>query len=145
MSWNIKEIQEAARKINLSDENLLNLLGALPKIRTSKENKCIHMYFSLAAQELNEIGHSFSFVGLKGQIIETQWTGELFKNTIWKQLLSVLTDKDSTTKSTNADIKLVYEALNKWFSEKGIYIPYPSEDDSDFIEYMKKLKVKTNY
>ena len=140
MNWNIKEIQEAAKKINLSDDKLLDLLAALPKQRSIKENSCIHMYFNLAAQELNEIGHTFQFVGLKGQIIEMQWTGELFKNTIWKQLLLLLTDKESTTKSTNADIKLIYEALAKWFAEKGIYIPYPSSENEDFSEYMKKLK-----
>ena len=145
MKWNIKEIQESAKKCELSDEKLISLLAALPKKRTVKENSCIHMYFNLAAQELNEIGHTFTFTGLKGAEIEMQWTGDLFKNTIWKSLLAVISDKESTTESTNADIKLVYEALNKWFSGKGIYIPYPSERNPDFCEYMKKLKTKKGY
>ena len=144
MEWNIKDIQDAARKIDMSDEHLTDLLASLPKSRTTKENKCFHMYCEFAAQELNEIGHSFSFTGLKGNIIELQWTGALFKNTVWKSLLMAISDKDTTKKSTNKDIKLIYNALSKWFSEKGIYIPYPSETDPDFIEYMKKVKKKKN-
>ena len=31
MKWNIKEIQEAAKKCELSDEKLISLLAALPK------------------------------------------------------------------------------------------------------------------
>ncbi len=140
MKWNIKEIQDAASKIELSNEIVLRLLANLPKKRTAKENSCIHMYFNLCAQELNELGHTFTFEGLKGSNIDLPWTGELFKNTVWRSLQIALTDKESTTECTNADIKLIYEALTKWFNEKGVYIPYPSETDADFIEYMKRLK-----
>jgi len=142
MNWNIKEIQEAASKSGLSNDLLNKLIEKLPNKRTGKENKCIHMYFTLAAYELNNIGHTFNYQGLKGNIIETEWTAELFKNTVWKSLQNALTDKKSTTDLTNSDIQMIYRALNKWFSEKGIYIPYPSREDQDFSEYMNIVNKK---
>lgn len=140
MNWNVKEIHEAANKAGIDSNDITQLIDFLPEKRNSLANNCIHMYFTLAAAELNNIGHSFSYIGLKGDVIELQWTAELFKNTVWRSLQTALTEKESTKNISHKDIQLIYEALNKWFGEKGIYIPYPNRQDEDFSKYMKRIK-----
>lgn len=105
-------------------------------IRTLPQNNALHKYFELLANELNSAGLDMKKV-LKPSI-EINWTTENVKKYLWKPLQKALTGKDSTTKLDKVkDIDLVYEHLNRHFSEKyGLHVPFPKKNKEEKpIEY----------
>ena len=139
MNWNIKEIESACKKANISDFDLLNIIGFLPKKRSVTENKSLHKLFYHIADELNEMGHTFTYKGLKGMEIDCKYSGTIVKEMIWKPLQMSLVGKNSTTQLTNEDEKLIFSVLEKWFAEKGIDIVWPCESE-DYHNYLKSKK-----
>ena len=45
---------------------------------------------------------------------------------IWKPIQITLFKKESTTELTTSEINEVISVLSKFFSERGVYIPFPS-------------------
>lgn len=106
-------------------------LKVLSETRTSRQNRALHLFFNQVAKELNELGIPFVYMGLKGQELEMQWTGELFKQMTWKPIQQALFGTESTTKlSKTKQIDQIFEVINKFFAEKGIEVSFPNQFDA---------------
>ena len=134
MRFNIKEIQEACAKCDVDESTILHIFSNLPNKRSNKVNASLHKLFTHMSNSLNELGHTFTYQGLN-KLIELKYTPEIVKNFIWKPLQNALFEKSSTTQLTNADIKLIFEVLEKWFAERGIEIVFPAQSE-DYANYL---------
>jgi len=94
--------------------------------RTITQNKALHLYFEHVSKELNNLGLTFNYTGLKGLEMEMRYNAELVKAMIWKPIQITLFKKESTTELTTSEINEVISVLSKFFSERGVYIPFPS-------------------
>jgi len=93
--------------------------------RTSQQNKSMHLYFSMLAEELNNSGLEMKKV-LKPEI-DIPWTTESVKNHLWRPIQKVMMDKESTTELDTVNPSDVYRVLDRHISEKfGIHIEWPS-------------------
>ena len=105
-------------------------LKAVKNTRTSRQNRALHLFFEQVAKELNNLGIPFVYHGLKGQELEMQWTGELFKKFTWAQIQEAMFGTTSTTKLKTDEIDKIFEVINKFFAEKGITVSFPNHFDS---------------
>ena len=128
MSYTLQEIAKSCQKIGLSKSALERLIEALPKKRSSQQNKSLHVLFENMAYELNNAGLSFIYEGLRGKMYEIPYTAVLVKETIWKPIQLAIFGKESTTEATTSDINMIFDALGMWFSQKGIVIDFPSAE-----------------
>lgn len=95
--------------------------------RTLKQNKSLHKYFSLLAEELNNAGLDMKHV----LTVDIPWTPENIKEWIWKPVQKAQLVKESTTELTTAEVNKVYETVNRLMGDKfGIHVPFPSDEES---------------
>lgn len=118
------------------------------KQRTSLQNRALHKYFELLAENLNDAGLDMRKV-LK-PAVDIPWSGETIKNYIWRPIQEAQLGKKSTTELKTDEINLVWETINRHLSEKfGISEPFPSveeimfrmREEEDRVKLEKKLKV----
>lgn len=97
-----------------------------PAKRTGSQNRALHQYFTMLAEELNNAGYNVQLV-LK-ETVEIDWTPRIVKEVLWRRTQSIILDKTSTTElNKQEDITRVYEHLNRHISAKfGIHVPFPS-------------------
>ena len=111
-------------------------INKVKQTRTSIQNRALHLFFNQVAKELNDIGLPFIYRGLKGQEMEMQWTGLLFKEMTWKPIQKAMFGTESTTKLIRSkQIDSIFEVINKFFAERGIVINFPNQ----FDYYINKL------
>ncbi len=103
---------------------------SVAKQRTNKQNKALHTYFTLLADELNEAGYDLRrFFELRPKI-DIPWNSDLVKKELWKPLQEVIIKKSSTADANTVEYTKVYETLNRFTAQEfGISIPWPSKDD----------------
>lgn len=107
------------------------------KIRTDKQNRALHLYFTHLAEVLNENGLDMRKT-LKPSI-EIPWTPKTVKDYLWRPIMNAQVMKESTTELTTKEIDLVFDTLNRHLSEKfGLSVPFPSIE-----ELMMENRVKT--
>lgn len=94
--------------------------------RSSQQNRALHLFFNWAANALNDHHDYFIYRGLKGNEVEMEWSGEMFKEFYIKPIIKVLYDIKSTTKLKTNEIDQVIDIVTKHFSDKGISIYFPS-------------------
>ena len=98
------------------------------RTRTTVQNKALHKYCELVAQELNDSGNDMRKV-LK-ETVDIPWTKESVKEYLWKSIQSVMIQKDSTTELSTDEVSKIYEVLNRHLAEKtGVHVPFPSSED----------------
>lgn len=113
----------------LKEQNATIEIKKISNKRSSQQNRALHLFFEMAAKELNSIGIPFVYTGLKCIEIETQWTPELFKEMTWKPIQKELFGTTSTTQLKRNEIDPIFETINKFFSERGIQINFPNQFD----------------
>jgi len=95
--------------------------------RTDKQNKSLHLFCGLLAEELNNSGLDMKKV-LKPSI-DIAWTSDSIKEYLWRPIQKVMFQKQSTTELETAEVSQVYEVLNRHLSEKfGITVPFPCDE-----------------
>lgn len=109
----------------------------LEKKRTIQQNKALHLFFRLLADELN-----FSGLDMRKTLkpsIEIPWTDKSIKEYIWKPILEAMLLKKSTTEMTTKEIDKVWETINLHLGEKfGVEVPpIPSQEQTE--SYIKSL------
>lgn len=104
-------------------------LRKIARTRSNLQNRALHLFFTQVAEELNNIGITFVYHGLKGQEMETQWTGELFKKFTWKPIQKTMFGKESTTELTTEMINKIFQVINKFFAERGVEVSFPNQFD----------------
>lgn len=96
--------------------------------RTLIQNKALHKYFELLAQELNQAGFDMKRT-LKEQV-DIPWSGATVKEYLWKPIQDAQLMKKSTTELTTKEIDEVYDTLNRYLGEKtGVSVVFPSREE----------------
>jgi len=107
----------------------------IQKNRSLTQNNALHLFFEHISTQLNEMGNTFHYTGLKGVEIECRYTGNLVKEMIWRPIQITLFDKESTTKLNTNEMNEIITILNKFFADRGVYLPFPSiESMIEFYE-----------
>lgn len=95
--------------------------------RTLQQNKALHKYFDLLADELNQAG--FDMKRTLKPSVDIPWTPENVKEYLWRPLQEAYLHKESTTELTSDQIDKVYEVLNRHLGETtGVTVEFPSQD-----------------
>lgn len=95
------------------------------KSRTDRQNRALHLYFSLLSEALNKDG--FDMRAVIKEDIDIYWTPQNIKEYLWRPVQKQLFNKRSTTELTTDELDKIYEIINKVIGERaGIYIPWPS-------------------
>lgn len=97
--------------------------------RTIKQNRALHLFFKWIAKELNDLGMTFVFRGLKGVKIEIPYTETLVKESIWKPIQKTLFDINSTRDLDTFKINTILDVLTNFFAESGVSITFPNKID----------------
>lgn len=95
--------------------------------RSAQQNKALHKYFELVADELNGAGYSVQMMLKKDVALD--WSPALVKEILWRSVQKAILKKESTTELTKRkEIDLIYDHLNRYLSEKfSIHIPFPHD------------------
>ena len=94
-------------------------------MRTITQNRALHKYFTILADELNKGGLTVTKV-LKADI---EWSPESIKEQLWRPIQKALLGKDSTTKLSKDEVSKVYDTLNLALGNKfGLSVDFPSQD-----------------
>lgn len=107
--------------------------------RSNLQNRALHLYFTLVSNELNQLGITYEWKGLKGSVMETAWTPELVKEFIWRPIQVSMFNIKSTTKIKTGQINQIVDVINKFFGERGVVVSFPTQ----FEKYIEMLN-KTN-
>ena len=96
--------------------------------RTTDQNKALHLWFRLVAEELNNAGFTVNHVLAKK--IELNWNERLVKEILWRELQERLLGKKSTTElEKHMDIDAVWETLNRHLGQEfGVHVPFPADE-----------------
>lgn len=98
--------------------------------RTDSQNKALHLWFELLAEELNGAGLDMRKV-LKPHV-DIPWQKETVKEYLWRPVQQAQLLKDSTTDMTPTEVTKVYETLNRHLGEKfGVHVEWPHHKDVD--------------
>ena len=108
------------------------------KQRTLTQNRAMHKYFSLLADEFNAAGLDMKKI-LKPEI-DIAWTPTSIKEYLWKPIQKAMFSKESTTKLETNEITKIYETLNRFTAEKHqIGIDFPSLESILHMQRMEEL------
>jgi len=106
-------------------------------IRTAKQNRALHKWYSLVAHNMKEQGLSMQQV-LK-PTYEITPTMTLIKDCIWRPVQKSMTGKQSTTEITTKELQDIYLVIDKNFLEKWqIDLPFPSAENLHLLEQLIK-------
>lgn len=95
------------------------------KQRTLQQNKALHLWFQLVADELNGAGLDMKKV-LKPSV-DIEWNKYTIKEYLWRPVQYAQLHKKSTTRLNKNDLDKVYETLNRFLGEKfGVHVEFPS-------------------
>jgi hypothetical protein len=110
------------------------------KQRSLAQNRALHKFCELLADELNSAGLEQKVV--LSQWIDVQWSKDSVKEVLWKPILKVLSEKSSTTEMDTKEPSEVYEHLVRFFGEKfDLEIPnWPSELETN--SYLNSYETK---
>jgi hypothetical protein len=96
--------------------------------RTIQQNKAMHKYFTLLAEELNNAGLDMKKV-LK-PAVDIDWTPDAIKTYLWKPVQKVMYQTTSTTELDTKQVSQIYETLNRHLAEKfGLSVRFPSNEE----------------
>ena len=100
----------------------------ITKMRTDQQNRGLHLYYTLLADELNNAGYSVQLV-LKEKV-DLDWTYSMVKELLWRPAQQAILGVNSTTELDKvSDITTIWEHLNRHISEKfGIHCPFPVDE-----------------
>lgn len=119
-------LQEAIRELTETFEKTgyVELECTTARTRTARQNRALHVYLRLLGEALNEAGLDQRKV-LKPDF-PIPWTTHSTKENLFKPIMTVMFDVDSTTKLERIQVSQVYDVLNRSLGEKfGISIPFP--------------------
>jgi len=104
--------------------------------RSNLQNRALHLFFAFICQELNNLGITFNYTGIKWMPTETRYTELLVKETIWRPIQMTLFNIESTKDIGSNEINEIAEVIIKHFADKGIELSFPSQ----FNKYLETLK-----
>jgi len=103
-------------------------LTELSDKRSSLQNRSLHKFFIIIADELNELGMEFQYFGLKGTVLSTRYTTNIVKNHFWRPVQQTLFNIESTKDIDTKQINEITDVIVKFFGEKGVYVEFPNRE-----------------
>ena len=99
------------------------------KQRTLTQNRALHLFLGMLADELNAGGFDMRHV-LK-QDVEIPWTKDSCKEFLWRSIQEAMLNKKSTTEADRFEYTQVHEVLSRHLGQKfGIQVPeWPKKKD----------------
>jgi len=92
------------------------------KQRTLTQNRALHLFLGMLADDLNAAGLDMRRV-LKHDV-DIPWTTESCKEFLWRPIQSAMLNKESTTEADRQEYTQVHEVLSRYLGEKiGIRAP----------------------
>jgi len=139
---NYKTREEAIKMVSDLDLSKVHNLKITCKRgkRSLSQNSALHLFFQWVSDELNNMGLTFNFNGIKGMELEIPYTSTLVKECLWKPIQITLFDIDSTTKLDNIMINKILDVLIFFFAKNGIEIHFPNKFDLMVKELGKNNK-----
>lgn len=123
------EIEKAKAKLSyFITHNKTIELKCLSDKRTAKQNRALHKYFVLIAEELNELGLEFQFFGVKGKVLSSRYTPNTVKDFFWRPLQIALFNIESTKELNTKQMNEIIDVITKFFGDKGVYIEFPNKE-----------------
>ena len=108
---------EDVKAINGQNTIVCDVKGERSK-RTTLQNKSIHKYCSLLAEQFNDAGLDMVTV-LKEKEAEVSWSMESVKDVIWRSIqVALFPDKTSTTQLETHEVTKVYEQIARHMASK---------------------------
>ena len=105
----------------------------ITKQRTDSQNRALHLYLSMVAQELQNQGQTMQNVMKKITKVEIIPTTYNLKEIVWREIQKVHLGKESTTELTKQEVNEVYEIMSMWLSKNfGIDIPFPVDEQKAY-------------
>jgi allophanate hydrolase subunit 1 len=96
--------------------------------RSTAQNRSLHKWLTLLADELNASGQSLG----DGKLVKlpVRYTGANLKEHVLKPYLNALwPEKESTTELSTAEIQMLYQDLDHIIAERsGCHVEWPSEE-----------------
>jgi len=100
----------------------------LERRRTSKQNRALHLYFTLLAEALNDSG--FDMKKTIRKEIDINWNDYNIKEFLWRPIQLELTGQKSTTRLKTGEIDDIYDVVNRVIGERtGVFVPFPSMEE----------------
>lgn len=101
-------------------------LKEVKKTRTNLQNRALHLFFTIIAYQLNELGLEFQYQGLSVGTIGTRYTDNIVKEFIWRPIQIALFNKKSTKEIDTKEINEIIDVITKFFGDRGVQIEFPS-------------------
>lgn len=96
--------------------------------RTDQQNKALHVFFRLVADELN--GAGLTVQETLSHQMDIEWNEHRVKELIWKQAQKKYLGKNSTTLlDKKMEIDQLYDHVNRYLAQFGIHVPFPTDPD----------------
>lgn len=111
---NLKKLQQGKYEVKIQK----------PK-RTNKQNRAMHLFFSIIADMFNENGLTFKYTVIN-KTLEMPYTTDIVKNYVWRPFQIVMFGKKSTTQLTTKELTQVADSIEKALSLHGHDIQFPS-------------------
>lgn len=103
--------------------------------RTIQQNRALHKFLSQLSDQLNEHGCGVvKVIKAYKQGVEIQFTPELVKEIIWREIQLAITGRKSTKDLLkNEEIEKIHQIIVKFIGEKfGIEVPpFPSQESQE--------------
>ncbi len=110
----------------------------VPVQRSKLQNRAIHAYLTMVANELQNQGQTMQDVVKVITKVEITPTKENVKEIIWREIQKALYGKVSTTELTTDQVSKIYEVMSMFLArEFEIDLPFPSEEQT--TNYLKSL------
>lgn len=98
--------------------------------RTIQQNKSIHKYCTMVAEELSNQGQTMQNVIKHITRVEIHPTKENVKEIIWREIQKALFGKQSTTELNTSQVDKVYQVMSQFLArEFEIDLPFPSKEN----------------
>lgn len=130
-----KELYNALITAGASDSDFEVTIKKVKKGRTLPQNRAIHLYCTMMADDLNAAGYDFNqyvdYLNTKG--MQVSWTPEIFKREVWHRIQAALyketvIDGEVSTKNLTTEmVTVVYEHVNNMMASKGVSHPFPDK------------------
>jgi hypothetical protein len=109
-------------------------LKKIVQTRSSLQNSSLHLFFVFIANELNDLGMTFTYDGVKLKGLESRYTDLIVKEFIWRPIQISMFEVKSTKKINTNQINEIIDVIIKYFGDRGVNLEFPS------IETLIKIK-----
>lgn len=102
--------------------------------RTPRQNRALHLWLTMLADELNKAGLDQRQV-LKPSV-SIPWTQKAAKEQLWRPIQEALYEKRSTTELAKSEVGKVEEVLTRHLAERfGLEAPaWPHMSEEEFLK-----------